>query len=403
MNKKEDIKKYGEVFTPVFLVEQMLDTLPNEVWTNPNLTWLDPCVGGGVFPISIIRRLMSGLAEFEPNEALRRKHVLGMVYACELQEKNVELCLSNVELLPGHIYCGSYLDESFDKQMESWAIEKFDVIVMNPPYQELKEGNKKSQALWDKFVVKTIGQLVEGGYLVTVHPDGWRGNGKSFKEVKQLLKARQMLYLEVHNTRDGRKTFGVSTTYDFYCLHNIPNTMATIIKCQDGTIERLAIAKMEFIPNGMHKEFNSLLAEQNDENVELLHSFSVYETRKLYVSKEQTVEFKHPVVYATYKDGSVNFMYSNTKEKGHFGIPKVIFSDGGASTPVIDENGDYGLTQFAYAIIDEPENLQYIHKAMLHPDFINLMSFSDGLTGVAHRYNHKIIALFRKDFWKEYQ
>ena len=31
------------------------------------------------------------------------------------------------------------------------------------------------------------------------------------------------------------------------------------------------------------------------------------------------------------------------------------------------------------------------------------MTFSNGMTGVGmHRYNRRVIALFRKDFWKEF-
>ena len=34
MNKKEKIKKFGEVFTPEFLVNDMLNTLPDDVSNN---------------------------------------------------------------------------------------------------------------------------------------------------------------------------------------------------------------------------------------------------------------------------------------------------------------------------------------------------------------------------------
>ena len=44
---KTKVKEFGEVMTPISLVEEMLDTLPYEVWTNPNLKWLDPCNGVG--------------------------------------------------------------------------------------------------------------------------------------------------------------------------------------------------------------------------------------------------------------------------------------------------------------------------------------------------------------------
>ena len=40
---------------------------------------------------------------------------------------------------------------------------------------------------------------------------------------------------------------------------------------------------------------------------------------------------------------------------------------------------------------------------MLYPDFIKLMNFRDGNGGkFGHRYDRKVISLFRKDFWKEF-
>jgi hypothetical protein len=350
---------------------------------------------------------MKGLISFQPDEKLRYKHILeNMIYTCELQAKNLFLFLYAFDPKDEYalnIYNGSYLTDGFNEQMKLWGIDKFNVIVMNPPYQTLKEGNRKSQPLWDKFVVKTISQLVEGGYLVAVHPDGWRRVTGDFLVVKQLLKSKQLLFLEVHNTDDGIKTFGANTTYDFYCLHNVPNTMFTKIKCMDGTTQRVDISKMEFIPNGMFKEFEKLLAKNDDDKIVTLFSRSAYGNDKVHMNKEENETFKYPCSYVTYKDGSMKCLYSNTNQNGHFGIPKVIWSNGGASSPVVDENGKYGLTNFSYAIVDEPKNLPFIQKAMLTPEFMKLMSFSDGITGVGrHRYNFKAISLFRKDFWKEF-
>ena len=227
------------------------------------------------------------------------------------------------------------------------------------------------------------------------------GLGKGFNNVKSLLKSKQMLYLELHDLRSGVHTFGVQTAYDFYCLHNVPNTMFTKIKCMDGTTQRVDISKKQFIPNGMYKEFEKLIAKDDEEKVNLLRS-CIYHTQKKYVSKENDGEYKYPIVYTTRKDGSINLRFSSTNTHGHFNIPKVIFSNGGASTPIIDEIGEYGITEFAYAIIDEPKNLPFIQKAMLNPDFMKLMKYAEGISSL-HRYNRKAIALFRKDWWKEYQ
>lgn len=99
-NNKERVKKFGEVFTPQFLVDDMLNTLPAEVWANPNLKWLDPCVGHGQFAITIIERLMVGLEGWEPNTMKRFQHIAeNMIYAVEIQEDNAEIYLGKLEEL----------------------------------------------------------------------------------------------------------------------------------------------------------------------------------------------------------------------------------------------------------------------------------------------------------------
>lgn len=405
-----EVKTMGEVMTPISLVEEMLDTLPDTVWSNPNLKWLDPCNGVGTFVSVIIERLMKGLSTFEPDEKKRYEHIMeNMIYVCELQPKNVFLYMYAFDPKNEYdlnIYCGSYLDDGFDKHMNRLTVldsMQFDVVVMNPPYNDSSPNRGSAHVLWDKFVIKVLEKsLVKDGYLVAVHPDGWRNLGDGFDKVKSLLKSKQMLYLEIHDKGDGIKTFGASTTYDFYCVRNTENfgNFNTKIKCMDGTTERVDISKLNFIPNGMYNSFQKLIAKKGEETVNVLRS-CIYHTQKSYVSKEKTDIYKYPCVYVTYKNGSIQFRYSSVN-KGHFGSPKVIWSNG-ISTPIVDLNGEYGITEFSYAIIDNVENLERIKQAMLTPEFMKLMSFSDGMTGVGrHRYNYKVISLFRKDFWVDF-
>jgi hypothetical protein len=50
--------------------------------------------------------------------------------------------------------------------------------------------------------------------------------------------------------------------------------------------------------------------------------------------------------------------------------------------------------------VDEPSNLPLIEKALKNEKFISkIMLFKDGL---GDKYNRKVIATFRKDFWKEF-
>lgn len=108
-------KKFGEVMTPLELVKEMLATLPEEVWSNPNLKWLDPANGTGPYPIMVIYKLMKGLESWEPDAEKRYKHIVeNMIYVCELQPKNMFLYMCAVDPFDTYklnIYTGSFLEE----------------------------------------------------------------------------------------------------------------------------------------------------------------------------------------------------------------------------------------------------------------------------------------------------
>lgn len=71
-----------EVFTPRKTVTMMLDSLPEEVWHNPDYKWLNPATKNGVFEREIAIRLNEGLKDIIPDEETRKKHILQkMIYA----------------------------------------------------------------------------------------------------------------------------------------------------------------------------------------------------------------------------------------------------------------------------------------------------------------------------------
>ena len=131
--------------------------------------------------------------------------------------------------------------------------------------------------------------------------------------------------------------------------------------------------------------------------INLLRDSSTYHTQQKWVLEKRTI---YPCIYSiTQKDGC-KFKYS-TENKGHFGIPKVIWSNGAGTYPVIDEKGEYGMTQFAYAIVDDKENLEKIRDVMISEKFIDLMKYLTFKEN--HKYNYKIIALFKKDFYNYFR
>lgn len=78
-------KSTGEVFTPTPLVQEMLDKLPPEVFTNPHKTFLDPTCGDGQFLSEVVIRKVACGAEYD--EALES------VYGADLMMDNCIECI----------------------------------------------------------------------------------------------------------------------------------------------------------------------------------------------------------------------------------------------------------------------------------------------------------------------
>lgn len=74
----ETINNVGndEVFTPRKVVDMMLDSLPEEIWHNPDYRWLNPASKTGIFEREIAIRLDEGLKDIIPDTETRRKHIL---------------------------------------------------------------------------------------------------------------------------------------------------------------------------------------------------------------------------------------------------------------------------------------------------------------------------------------
>jgi len=144
-------QEFGEVFTPVELVERMLDHLPKLVWANPNLTWLDPANGIGNFPIVVFYRLDEGLKVWEKNDDKRRKHIIEkMLYMIEIQSNNSRIARNLFEKLcdgcKPNILTMDSLAVTSTKLMAKGFPESFDIIMGNPPFNP--------GILWAKFIDK---------------------------------------------------------------------------------------------------------------------------------------------------------------------------------------------------------------------------------------------------------
>ena len=159
--KNKEKKKYGEVFSPPELVCDMLDLLPKEVWSNPNLQWLDPANGIGNFPFVVYYRLMAGLQLVIPDKQNRSKHIIeNMIFMVELNSVNCDVCREIFNIIDKEAE-PNIINTDF---LEWVSPIKFDIIMGNPPYQTDKKKGIKASSIWELFFKKSIDILNENMY-----------------------------------------------------------------------------------------------------------------------------------------------------------------------------------------------------------------------------------------------
>ena len=211
-----------EVFTPPELANKVLDLLPQDLFSNPNSTFLDPFSKSGVFLREIVKRLDRGLESRIPDRQERIDHILHtQVYGIAITEltsylsrrslygskhANGKYSVSHFNTESGNIlydswkhswengkckYCGaSQKVFERDDASEQYAYQfihttspqsffnmKFDVVIGNPPYQMVTAGSVESQStpIYNKFVEQAI--KLAPRYLCMIIPARWLNGG----------------------------------------------------------------------------------------------------------------------------------------------------------------------------------------------------------------------------------
>lgn len=342
--KEFEKKQNGEVFTPASLINEKLDKLEEycpDIWSDPSRKFLDPSNGIGNYPSFVLKRLMEGLKDAIPNESERNKHIReNMLYMCELNGKNIELTrkIFNADNMYNLNLCqGSYLD--LDPKKE-WDVDKFDVILGNPPYQPPSNGKKGGKSLWPTFVEKSMKLLKVNGFLVFVHPAIWR---KAGNELHDLMFSKQIHYLSIHSDTEGGSIFRATTRFDWYVLQNTPTSKPTLVRFDDDIKSSILISQsLPFIVNHggdilervrSKSPCGFLMAEMTCEG----------HTQREYIIRKPKNTHLYPIFNSSSKANGIVVFWSS-KALTHQYKKKVLFSNGRFIEPFYD-TGKFGTTQ----------------------------------------------------------
>jgi hypothetical protein len=403
--KDSEKKLFGEVFTPLNLICEMLSKLPTNVWANKDLKWLDPANGIGNFPIVVYYKLMEGLKHEIKDDDKRSKHIIeNMIYMSELNPVNVALAKKVFKMIDSkckpNVIRADFITD-YDKVLKKMRDDSgdvnrhFDIIIGNPPYnsggiraktteniKHDKEVQESAKTIWPQFVENSLSILKkDSGYLLFIHPASWIGfkgaNGEIFKKI-------QIKYLRYYNVVTAHKLFGnqsgeIPLTY--YVLQNNNTTNdTTIFDNATQQNEEFNIYKYNFVPTESISLWKKILTFTKKYGNLIDNYSSVKNPTKL--SDDSSSTSKYPIISIVKKKIITQYSDMNNNKNND---KKLLLANSSMGYPIYDYLGVM-YPESAHQFILYSNNNEKELKQLQHYFLTDLLFYLINITKTSQKF-----------------
>ena len=247
--------------TPMPLVQEIIEKIPDEVWKDTSTTILDPAAGSGTFLVAAYWKMIQAGDTHE-------NIISNRLFACEINLVYLKIIKDKLGIK--NIYDKDFLQLDLDM--------KFDVIIGNPPYQLKESNSRNTKLLFTEFTYKA---KEVGRHVLFVIPSNYlEGNKGPLKTFRKFIKCNGLEFI----SEDKSEYFEVNTAGISY------------IKLGEGKTDKYLFADKVIVNNYDESKIVSDF-KVNDLYIKLLSKEPKLNVsrgkRNIYIkSTEQYVEYK---------------------------------------------------------------------------------------------------------------
>ena len=353
---KSTYKSSNDEPTPIDCVIEMINKIPNDLWSKPELSILDPCCGNGNFSIPILFEL---LKYHDKQTILENILEFNDINESRLQNVRKVFCSDKYNL---KITKNDFI--SFNNE------KKYDLIVANPPYAKLLENGKrasKNHNLIKDFIEKALSQLKPNGYLLFITPDNWMSYADR-NVLIEIITSLQIIHLDIHTAKKYFKKIGSSFTW--YIIQNCPFykniNISGIWKKNEYTSSVLS-KQRKYIPLLYNQTVQNILSKTIDNTTlpkfDIKTSSDLHKyTKATFISDKKTDVFKYKLIHTPSQT-----VYSSKPHKYQDGF-KVFLSTTDKYNVFID---DCGMTQsIVFILCSNEEQAKNYLQILQHPLYV---------------------------------